>query len=290
MEFKAFPKIESLRKIEMTITQKIHGTNAQIFITERQSNLIWLNGVEQVDPSVVEIEGKYYDLRCGSRSRWIYPGDDNYGFAAFVHQHKEEFIRKLGPGQHFGEWAGPGINSGEGLSEKTLVLFDWWKFPPERELPIQTTVVPVLYRGPLDLAMIEQVMNDLKTNGSKLMPGFMRPEGVVVDVLGHRLKKVFQAEETQWTKPSGQKAPKVEGPDVSYLFQPIRLEKLLSRDERYLKEYPKSLPQICGDYVADLIAEGQIIGDEDQQKATRKAMGGQLFGFVKSFINERNLA
>ena len=44
MEFKAFPKIESLRKIEMTITQKIHGTNAQIFITERQSNLIWLNG------------------------------------------------------------------------------------------------------------------------------------------------------------------------------------------------------------------------------------------------------
>lgn len=289
MEFKPFPKIQNLSKIEMVLTQKIHGTNAQIFIAEVPSNLVWFNGVEQVDPNVVTLEGKHYIIRAGSRTRWIYPGDDNYGFAAFVDLHKEEFIRKLGVGQHFGEWAGPGINSGEGLSERVFVLFSWWQFSPDRELPPSTTIVPLLYKGPFNLEVIDSVMEDLKTNGSKLAPGFMRPEGVVVDVLGHKLKKVFNPEETQWKKPSKDRSQKVEGPDVSHLFQPIRLEKLLSRDERYLTGYPKTLPMICGDYVADLIAEGQITGDEDQQKAIRKAMGSQLFGFVKSFIAEKGL-
>lgn len=286
MDFKAFPKIESLRKVEMTITQKIHGTNAQVMIFE----VIEQSGFQPEGNSYVEVDGKTYFIRAGSRSRWIYPGDDNYGFAAFVDQHKEEFIRKLGIGQHFGEWAGPGINSGEGLTQKVFVLFDWWKYPTERELPPQTTVVPLLYKGPFDLDAIEQTMNDLKTNGSKLAPGFMRPEGVVVNVLGTRLKKVFDAEETQWKKPSVVKAEKVVGPDVSHLFQPVRLEKLLSRDEAYLRNYPKSLAQICSDYVSDLVSEGEIKGDADQQKAIRKAMGGQLFGFVKEFINERNLS
>ena len=290
MEFKAFPKIENIRKMEMVITQKIHGTNAQIYIQERLFNLDFDKSIgTHVNPNVFLVDGKYYELRCGSRSRWIYPGDDNYGFAAFVHQHKEEFIRKLGPGQHFGEWAGPGVNSGEGLTQKLFVLFDWWKYPAERELPPQTTVVPVLYKGEFSLEAIEQTMNDLKTQGSKLVPGFMRPEGVVISVLGTRLKKVFDAEETQWKKPSQVKAERVEGPDVSHLFQPIRLEKLLSKDEKYLRDYPKSLPTICSDYVADLIEEGQIVGDEDQKKAVRKAMGEQLFGFVKQFISERNL-
>src|SRR5690242_9266910 len=89
VEFKAFEKINRINKVEMQITQKIHGTNAQVFIIKH----------ETVDPTnlgdLIEVDGSYYELRCGSRTRWIYPGDDNYGFAAFVHQHKEEFIRKL---------------------------------------------------------------------------------------------------------------------------------------------------------------------------------------------------
>lgn len=32
MEFKAFPKIPNIKKLKMAITQKIHGTNAQIYI------------------------------------------------------------------------------------------------------------------------------------------------------------------------------------------------------------------------------------------------------------------
>ncbi len=290
MEFKAFEKINRLNKVEMQITQKIHGTNAQVFIIERQSNLVLINDVEQVDPSVVQVDGKYYELRCGSRTRWIYPGDDNYGFAAFVYQHKEEFIRKLGVGQHFGEWAGLGINSGEGLSEKIFVLFDFWKYPPERELPPGCVVVPVLYKGPFDIQKIEEVMNDLKTNGSKLSPGFMRPEGVVISTMGCRFKKVFEAEETQWKKGDEKaKAIKEEKANVAlqnfgHLFQPIRMEKLLSRDEKYIREFPASLPSLCKDYVEDLIAEGQIVGDEDYVKSVRKALGSELFKFAKECV------
>ena len=31
MEFKAFPEIKQIGKVNMQITQKIHGTNAQVF-------------------------------------------------------------------------------------------------------------------------------------------------------------------------------------------------------------------------------------------------------------------
>lgn len=290
MEFKAFEKINRLNKVEMQITQKIHGTNAQVFIIERQSNLIFKDGVEQIDPLVTEVDGKFYELRCGSRTRWIYPGDDNYGFAAFVDQHKEEFIRKLGVGQHFGEWAGLGINSGEGLDKKVFVLFDFWKYPPERELPPGCVVVPVLYRGTFDIGKIEEVMNDLKANGSKLSPGFMRPEGVVINTMGCRFKKVFEAEETQWKKGDEKaKAIKEEQSNIAltqfgHLFQPIRMEKLLSRDEKYIREFPASLPTLCKDYVEDLISEGQIVGDEGYVKSVRKVIGSELFKFAKECV------
>lgn len=287
MEFKAFEKINRINKVEMQITQKIHGTNAQVFIIEH----------EKVDPTnlgeLIEVDGKYYELRCGSRTRWIYPGDDNYGFATFVHQHKEEFIRKLGVGQHFGEWAGLGINSGEGLDKKVFVLFDFWKYPPERPLPPGCVVVPVLYQGPFDLGKIEEVMAELKANGSRLCPGFMRPEGIVIGTMGHRLKKVFEAEETQWKKGDEKaKAIKQEQVNVAltmygHLFQPIRMEKLLSRDERYIREFPASLPSLCKDYVDDLIAEGQIVGDEGQVKAVRKAIGSELFKFAKECVSKQ---
>lgn len=284
MEFKAFEKIPSLKKIEMTITQKIHGTNAQVFIIPAPI----IDG--QPSMGSFEVDGQHYELRCGSRTRWIYPGDDNYGFAAFVDAHKEEFVRCLGVGQHFGEWAGLGVNSGEGLDKKVFVLFDHWKFPVERPLPPQTVVVPVLYQGPFDLAKIEEVMLDLKTNGSRLCPGFMRPEGVVINTMGQKLKKVFEAEETQWKQGNEKaKAIKTEQENLAltkyaHLFQPIRMEKLLSRDEKYIREYPASLPQICADYVADLVSEGQIEGDEGQIKAARKAISGELFKFAKECV------
>lgn len=266
MEFKAFPKIEHVGNLYMTITQKIHGSNAQIYIFDTESGR---------------------DLLVGSRNRWITPEDDNFGFATFVYKNKLEFITKLGLGQHFGEWAGPSINSGEGLTEKTFVLFDEHKFPPERPLPPQTVVVPVLYKGKLDLDAVNSAMMDLKANGSKLVSGFTRPEGIVINFGGTRYKKVFDAEETAWKKGDGTKERlknMQDSVDVSHLLQPLRLEKLLSRDSRYVENYPESLSTICKDYVEDLISESQITGTPDEIKVTRKALGGELYKFVKQSL------
>jgi hypothetical protein len=253
-------------KMQMVITQKIHGTNACVVIIPNETG---------------ELE-----IRAQSRTRFVYIGDDNYGFAAWVDANKAELVETLGPGYHYGEWAGIGINSGEGLTEKIFVLFDFWKFPVERPLPKGCVVVPILYQGAADLAEVEKAMEDLKTNGSKLAPGFMRPEGVVITLAGTRYKKVFDDEETQWTKGSGSKAPKVETKfTLGHLLQPIRLEKLMSKDERYTRDYPATLPQIAADYVKDLVEEGQIVGDDGQIKAIKKQLSGELFKFIRSQVN-----
>lgn len=264
-EFVSFIDIKKYTKDRLTITQKLHGTNASVLIYPDE------NGTLQ--------------LKTGSRTRWIVPDSDNYGFASFVYSNKEEFITILGEGRHFGEWIGPGINSGEGLKEKTFVLFNWerWQGKP---LPVRTTIVPVLYDGYPDSIneTIETVFNNLKVTGSKLVPGYMHPEGIVVQYCGLFKKKVYTPEETQWTKAKGPSAPKADifTVNVSHLLQPIRLEKLISRDEEYIRDYPKSLSKICGDYIKDLEKEDQLPNDE----AIRKALGKQIFPFIKTLVNE----
>lgn len=267
--FKSFPDIKKLGNAALYITQKIHGSNAQILIYQTEDGSL--------------------DLLTGSRTRWITPENDNFGFSRHVHENKQEFIEKLGVGTHFGEWAGPGINSGEGLSEKTFVLFDHWKFSVERQLPPKTVVVPVLYEGPFDLFQIDICMKDLKINGSKLVSGFMRPEGLVVRIKGERYKVVFDPEETQWTKGRKPKVTKEEinAVQVDHLFQPIRLEKLLSRDEIYIKEYPKSMPSIAKAYMEDLVKENQVLGTEDEIKMIKKAMGKDLFKFIQEVVGQQ---
>lgn len=274
-KFESFPDIKKLGTAALFITQKIHGSNAQVYVFQKEDGSL--------------------DLAVGSRNRWIAPGNDNYGFAEMVYANKQAFIDSLGPGRHYGEWAGPGINSGEGLMQKTFVLFDHWKYPPERPLPPNTVIVPVLYAGAFDLGKVEETMNDLKTNGSKLVPGYMRPEGVVVNMKGQRYKKVFEAEETRWkdADPEYQKQKSREQNGAlekyGHLLQPIRLEKLLSRDESYLKEYPKSMGKIVNDYFVDLVKEDQIQGTETEVKGIKKLLGGNLFKFVQETVERQNV-
>lgn len=254
MNFEKFPKIENINRLQITITQKIDGTNAHIIVSE--------DGVVQ----------------AASRNRFIYPHDDNYGFAAYVEENKEEIFEKLGPGRHDGEWAGPGINSSEGLKERHFILFDFWKHPPEKPLPPRMKVVPVLYNGPLKAGVLDDTMEDLKVNGSKLVRGFMRPEGMVITIAGTRFKKVFRDETAKWSKDSS---------EYVHLCQPLRLEKLLSKDERYIATYPKSLPLIVKDYINDLVEEGQISGDAASIKAIKKRCTSTMFLFIKTSIEER---
>jgi hypothetical protein len=155
-EFKPFGKIARLSR-GMVVTEKIDGTNAQVYVSE---------------------EGEVF---AGSRTRWITPQADNYGFAAWVEAHRQELLA-LGPGQHFGEWWGQGIQRRYGLTEKRFSLFNVGRWGPSA--PVQPPdcchVVPVLYTGDFSIAEVEGRLAALRAGGSIAAPGFMQPEGVVV--------------------------------------------------------------------------------------------------------------
>lgn len=168
-EFTAFESIPRLKR-NCTITEKIDGTNAQIWISDDNT-----------------------ELYAGSRNRWITPEDDNYGFARWVEVHRTELLR-LGPGHHYGEWWGAGIQRRYGLAEKRFSLFNtgrWGEGGKDRDkLPACCHVVPVLYEGQFDTLIVDTIAADLKASGSTAAPGFMQPEGIVVYVAAAR--KLFK--------------------------------------------------------------------------------------------------
>jgi hypothetical protein len=188
MEFKAFSKIPRLNR-DIIITEKIDGTNGLIYIDETGKNML-----------------------VGSRTRWITPEADNYGFARWARDNESDLLL-LGPGFHYGEYWGQGIQRKYGLTEKRFSLFNVhrWIETPEisysgdsgvmqriettdytnRKQPPKVTVsylpgptcchvVPTLYTGPFDSEKIAEQLLLLTGGGSKAAPGFMNPEGIVV--------------------------------------------------------------------------------------------------------------
>lgn len=262
-DFESFASIERVQQ-PIIITEKIHGTNAQILI-----------------------DGS--DIYAGSRTRWVTPDDDNYDFAKWVYGSREELIAKLGDGRHYGEWYGRGINAGYGLKERRFALFNTTRWNPVRDeggLPERVDVVPVLYQGPFGGNVIADTLAELKASGSRLVPGYTKPEGVVVFFARTNmfLKSTFEAEDTSWNY----KQPRPEAPDQAAIeatcapyWQPMRLEKLLSRDERLALVYPQSLPDLCREYIADLQKETEI--PEDVLKLVKK----NAFKAVKGMMAER---
>lgn len=251
MDFKEFASIAHLDSL-ITITEKIHGTNAQIAVFEYTTT-----------PWDCPNEPRL-GIKAGSRNRWITPEDDNYGFAAWVHSNETELIRLLGPGIHYGEWYGQGIGAGYGLKEKRFALFNTYRWPKLDGLLLpQMDVVPVLFTGLFTWTVVEETMASLLKSGSVLSPGYMKPEGVVIYFSRNQtyFKRVFEQKDTAWAKVIRKEKPPMddafEARLASYL-QPIRLEKLIMRDERYLAGYPKTLPEIASDYLLDLIADEPI--------------------------------
>ena len=173
-EFKEFPKIARYSR-EVIVTEKIDGTNACIAIGE---------------------DGEFL---TGSRTRWITPESDNYGFSKWAHDHKTELLT-LGAGLHFGEWWGSGCQRGYGLpnGEKRLSLFNvtrWCLHGEEPQqihtadprivkmqdvLPSCVGLVPVLWRGNMDDLQLGDIIDSLRNSGSRASPGFDRTEGVVI--------------------------------------------------------------------------------------------------------------
>ena len=117
-------------------------------------------------------------IRAGSHTRWIQPENDNHGFAKWVKTNAEELV-KLGEGRHFGEWYGQGIQRNYGLTEKRFALFNTFKWSDEAIRPKCCGVVPVLYHGLFSQQVILDCLEDLRKNGSHVVP-FMNPEGLVV--------------------------------------------------------------------------------------------------------------
>lgn len=170
MEFTGFPKMARLSR-ECIITEKIDGTNAQIKITE---------------------DGGFY---VGSRTRWITPQDDNYGFARWAYDNKEELMT-LGVGSHFGEWWGQGIQRNYGLQEKRFSLFNVSRWD-STDRPSCCHVVPTLYKGAFDTDNIGHSLRVLEVDGSLAAPGFIKPEGIIVyhTAAGIGFKKTIEKDE-----------------------------------------------------------------------------------------------
>lgn len=173
-DFQEFPKMSRLSR-EVVVTEKLDGTNAQVFIADDGLTML-----------------------VGSRSRWITSEDDNHGFARWCAEHRDELLT-LGSGRHFGEWWGEGIQRGYGLKEKRFSLFNTTRWaahdqpllsiqsqdpraqPKWQERPPQCCgVVPVLIQGSFRTDAIDACIQLLSERGSYAAPGFMKPEGVVV--------------------------------------------------------------------------------------------------------------
>jgi hypothetical protein len=170
--FNPFPKLARLQR-EVIITEKIDGTNAQVYITD---------------------DGK---MLTGSRTRWITPEDDNFGFARWARDNKDELMQ-LGPGHHFGEWWGRGIQRNYGLNERRFSLFNVSRWCLHGETPKQIPtgdprivkmqevipacchLVPILWQGLFTAAIPTVHLWELSQTGSQAAPGFARPEGIVV--------------------------------------------------------------------------------------------------------------
>ena len=204
--FSAWPKIARLNR-DIVITEKIDGTNAAIGIGPPAGSI-----------SVVEAGGfTAYSPESGagrvwaqSRSRIITPEDDNMGFARWVQQHEAVLAKTLGPGLHFGEWWGVGIQRGYDLSERRFSLFNVEKWGPRvvatdsggyeedpllaaRDAGVALYTVPMLYRGPWVYERRPNIPDEenyvfaphmaldlLSEDGSFAAPGYRKPEGVCV--------------------------------------------------------------------------------------------------------------
>ena len=189
MYFEAFPKIPRLFR-EMVITEKIDGTNAAVLIED-----IGEAAADDIPlaPSDVLHEGRVYHVAAQSRKRVIFPNQDglasdNFGFAGWVRENQEALVQLLGPGRHFGEWWGQGIQRGYGLDHKRFSLFNpefhFGELANESggvpAILDQVGTVPVLYRGPFDTQDVRDAVDQLAQVGSFAAPGFKRPEGIIV--------------------------------------------------------------------------------------------------------------
>jgi len=197
IEFQPWPKVARLNR-DITITEKLDGTNAAVVIVthpfgasvEPDPNRI---AIITTDRQALDSDGfpfSEYHVYAQSRTRFVTPKQDNYGFAGWVKRNAEALVATLGEGTHYGEWWGSGIQRKYGLTgdDKRFSLFNTKRWALE-DGAIGTNaygsavpglgVVPVIYEGPFSQKAIDLSLEALR-RVSVAAPGFHNPEGVVI--------------------------------------------------------------------------------------------------------------
>lgn len=134
-------------------TEKIDGTNAAIVIGEAGS------------------------VRAGSKNRWLTPGKttDNFGFAAWVEENQEYLATLLGPGHHYGEWFGRGIQRGYGLTTREFALFDYDRYK-KLVRPFEQGGQDILWTVPVVAETVEDVRFACTPLSITNIPSYINPE------------------------------------------------------------------------------------------------------------------
>jgi hypothetical protein len=193
--FQAWPKTPRLNRL-CTITEKIDGTNAAVGIRHLDNvehyahdtaNGECIEFSEADAPNVLAVVNGYV-VFAQSRTRLIRPGADNFGFAAWVQANAGALVEILGQGVHYGEWWGSKIQRGYGLTngEKRFSLFNPYKQGAidaafEHGVYVRGLgTVPLIYQGTFSTAAADAAVESLREHGSRAMPGYMNPEGIVV--------------------------------------------------------------------------------------------------------------
>lgn len=214
ISFQGWPKIPRLAS-PFIITEKIDGTNAAVLILPLAEvdhfqtgggPIEFFDGTREHLVAEVIHENNYYVVFAQSRTRFITPEYDNFGFAAWVWANAQNLVKILGPGRHFGEWWGHCIQRGYGLprGERRFSLFNVTRYNPfenflslrsaqsagETLFPALPTLglVPVLSWGTFDMSLdfqaacVRDELARLSSQGSLAVnaPIFNKPEGVVL--------------------------------------------------------------------------------------------------------------
>jgi hypothetical protein len=246
-EFVGFPKIGRLNR-DISITEKIDGTNAAIGITP---------------------DGRVY---AQSRTRIITPEQDNQGFARWVEENADALRATFGPGIHFGEWWGRGIQRGYGLEGRRFSLFNftqWSNDPSVGALAsIGVQVIPILYHGPWNtgdayLYAPDTCLRFLAQRGSMAQPGYklVEYEGELVD--GAELPRGYFRERF-----TGKVCKNDVGPEGIVVFHQqggVLFKATLENDEQHKFEKSAELLQ-TGD-VTDQDIEAALRDDEINPEA-----------------------
>lgn len=194
VEFREWPKIPRLNR-PMIVTEKIDGSNACV-IVQPTVNAGDLANLDHDEPEKIQGPGVHLNMHpleggfsrvlvaAQSRKQIISPEKDNFGFATWVRNHAQELADVLGHGYHYGEWYGSGIQRGYGLQkgEKRFMLFNVKRWEDHKGPWVEgMEVATVIAESPLfDTQVARDALEDLRQNGSKHVPGFDKPEGIVV--------------------------------------------------------------------------------------------------------------